>query len=160
MKHVLVFLLLGLLTSCQYFNTERISSDEVLEEELNSMDWTDIDTYPAFPSCDGIMEKADQRACFENTILSSIRAQLANGKWVTSTPLSDTVFLQLDVDTTGLLEVAPLALDSLLRASLPKMDSLLLEGLKQLDRPAPAYKRGIPVRSKFTLPIVIDSEDL
>lgn len=160
MKHVLVFLMLGLLASCQYFNTERISSDEVLEEELNGMDWTNIDTYPAFPACDGIMEKTDQRACFENTILSSVRAQLANGNWVTSIPLSDTVFLELEVDTTGLLAVSPIGLDSLLRASLPKMDSLLLEGLKQLDRPAPAYKRGIPVRSKFTLPIVIDSEDL
>jgi len=149
-----------MVSSCQFFDTERISSQEVLEDELRAMDWSDIDSYPAFPVCDGIMEKQQQRTCFETTILSAISTQLALGKWVTSFPLSDTLFLQLEVDANGMLEVAPIVMDSLLKVSLPKMDSLLLEGIKQLDKPAPAYKRGIPVRSKFTLPVVIDSEEL
>ena len=160
MKAVSVTFLLVLLTSCQYFETQRVSSEEVLQEELQAMDWSDIDAYPSFPVCDGKMEKEDQRECFESTILSSIKKKLDLGNWVTSLSISDTVFLQLEVDTTGQLTTQPIKLDSLLRASLPKMDSLLIEGIRTLPKPAPAYKRGIPVRSKFTLPLVINTEEL
>lgn len=160
MKVIVYFFLLLLLASCQYFETQRVSSEEVLQEELQAMDWSDIDTYPSFPVCDGKMEKEDQRQCFQSTILSSIKKKLVLGNWVTSLSLSDTVFIQLEVDTIGQLTIQPIELDSLLRASLPKMDSLLLEGIKTLPEPAPAYKRGIPVRSKFTLPLVINTEEL
>ena len=160
MYRVFFCLLLVLGASCQYFDTERISSEEVLEEELSAMDWADIDTYPAFPGCEGIMEKQRQRTCFENTILSSVSEQLAQGNWVTSFPLSDTVFLQLQVDTLGMMVVEPIQMDSLLRTSLPKLDSLLVVGILQLQTPTPAYKRGIPVNSKFMLPVVINTEEL
>ncbi len=160
MQRTVLFMLLILGSSCQYFQTERISSEEVLKEELQTMDWSDIDTYPSFPQCDGVIEKEEQRNCFESTILASIQSQLAIGNWVTSFPLHDTVLLHLEVDTTGILKVEPFVLDSMVQRALPKMDSLLMEGLYGLERPAPAYKRGIPVTSKFTLPVVINSEDL
>lgn len=160
MYRVFLIFLLGMASSCAFFETERISSEEVLEEELKSFDWSDIDTYPSFPNCDGIMEKGEQRGCFETTILSSVQEQLALGKWVTSHPLNDTLFLHLRVDTAGTLTMEPVHLDSLVKVSLPKMDSLLEQGILQLPEMAPAYKRGIPVHSKFILPVVINTEEL
>lgn len=160
MRWILLFTILTVSVSCRYFETERISSEQVLQEELKAMDWSDIDTYPSFPSCDGIMEKQEQRNCFESVILTSIRDKWALGNWVVSHAFNDTLILHLEVDTTGRIIAAPIVLDSLLKSTLPKMDSLLLEAINTLQRPAPAYKRGIPVRSKFTLPVVINTKDL
>ena len=160
MKVIVCFFLLGLLSSCQYFETKRVSSEEVLQEELEALDWSDIDAYPSFPVCDKKMEKEAQRDCFESTILSAIQQKLAKGDWVTSVALSDTVYLELEVDTGGYLGLKTLQLDSLLLDALPRLDSLLMEGIHSLPKPAPAYKRGIPVQSKFTLPLIINTEEL
>lgn len=160
MKPFLVIVLLSLTTSCAYFQTERVSSDEVLEAELETFNWTDIDTYPSFPSCDSAMEKSEQQHCFENVVFQSLGNELSNAPWVTSIQLQDTVYLDLLVDHSGNIQLEPLSLDSLVRANLPKLDSLIHVGIYKLPQPAPAYKRGIPVRAKFRLPLVVNSEEL
>ncbi|MAL59694.1 MAG: hypothetical protein CMC14_06580, partial [Flavobacteriaceae bacterium] len=63
------FLWMG--SSCQYFNTERISSETFYEEEIESINWSEVDTYPMFRECETFTEKEVQKTCFQNVVNSA-----------------------------------------------------------------------------------------
>jgi hypothetical protein len=50
-------------------------------------------------------------------------------------------------------------MDSLLKAQIPSLAANIIEAIKTLQPIAPAYKRGIPVKTKFKLPLVIKTSD-
>ena len=45
LSRVSVFLVFILLTSCAYFNVKKTSSEAILEEELQSFKWNEVDEY-------------------------------------------------------------------------------------------------------------------
>jgi len=137
-----------------------VSSDDVLQEELKEIDWADIDTYPAFTACDDKIEKSEQKSCFEAQLFSSLQEKLTSVPWVTSESIKDTIYLPLTIDTLGIIQLGRIEIDSLIQKSFPKLDSLIHRGITDLPTPAPAYKRGIPVQVKFTMPLVVASTEL
>ena len=50
-------------------------------------------------------------------------------------------------------------MDSLTKAELPRLEETLRKKIDSIALTAPAYKRGIPVKTKFTLPIVLQTDD-
>jgi hypothetical protein len=50
-------------------------------------------------------------------------------------------------------------IDSLLKVQIPSLATNIIEGIKTLQPIAPAYKRGIPVKTTFKLPLVIKTSD-
>ena len=58
MKHAIFSLfLLVLASSCQFFETEKISTETFYEEEIKAIDWKDVDQYPVFTECSDFSEK-------------------------------------------------------------------------------------------------------
>jgi hypothetical protein len=49
-------------------------------------------------------------------------------------------------------------IDSVLSNQLPLLENKLIEGLDSFQPIAPAYKRGIPVKTSFKLPIIIKTD--
>ena len=145
-KNCLVLVVLSvLIPSCQFFETEKISSETFLKEEIKSINWKDVDQYPVFLNCESFTEKKQQKNCFENT-LSSHLYQVINSE----------NFL---VDEKGKLAIASMKIDSLLKVQIPSLAANIIEGIKTLQPIAPAYKRGIPVKTTFKLPLVIKTSD-
>ena len=50
-------------------------------------------------------------------------------------------------------------IDSLLKVQIPLLATTIMEGIKTLQPIAPAYKRGIPVKTTFKLPLVIKTSN-
>lgn len=161
MRYVSRYLLLLLLAcSCQLFETEKISTETFYEEELQSINWKDVDQYPVFAACESFSEKEVQKRCFERTLTNHIHTAISQRKIVSPFALQDTVYVEFTVAKTGKLSVHEFRIDSLIAQILPNLREWILQSMDSLQPVAPAYKRGIPVRTDFKLPIAIQTSDL
>ncbi len=160
MKQISFLLLIHLLVSCQYFDTQRIPSEQVFDEEVKLVDWSDVDTYPSFKTCDSETEKLAQQACFQQSIFAAIQQELYQEGIDTYHQVQDTLKLFIEVNHQGTLTVSDILVDSLTLKKIPALKSVILNGIQQMQPPAPAYKRGVPVTVKCILPFVIDTKEL
>jgi hypothetical protein len=156
MKHgfQIIFLLL-LATSCQFFETEKVSSEEIYKEEMQTIDWKDVDRYPSFPSCENSLEKPEQKDCFINTISSHLYKSISHQNMIAVREVYDTVKVNFEVSGKGELSILEIKMDTILQKEFPNLETWLLQSIDSLKPVAPAYKRGIPVRTQFTLPVII-----
>jgi len=159
MKKALLLLLLFIgVSSCQFFETEKISSKTFLEEEIKSINWNDVDQYPIFQNCENKIEKTSQKSCFEATLINHLYQSIQSKKTTVSTDLNETIVIDFTVNEKGILSVSNIKMDSILQNQLPLLENKIIQGLDSLQPIAPAYKRGIPVRTTFKLPIVIKTD--
>lgn len=159
MKCLLPLLIFTLLcTSCEGIITQKKTSEEFLEEELKTINWNDVDTYPLFEGCNENESKVMQKKCFETFIHNHINEYLNQELLITTVPISDT--LKMVIQLTAKSEVTILGIegDSLTFSIFPELKQLLSESLNSLPQAAPALKRGVPVNTQFTLPLVIKTE--
>ena len=73
--------------------------------------------------------------------------------------LSETLVLGFLVDEKGKIAITSMKIDSLLKVQIPLLATTIMEGIKTLQPIAPAYKRGIPVKTTFKLPLVIKTSN-
>jgi hypothetical protein len=156
MKHgFLIISLLLLVTSCQFFETEKVSSEKIYKDEMEAIDWKDVDRYPSFSNCDNILEKPEQKDCFINTVSSQLYRSINHEGMVATREVYDTVKVNFEVSSSGQLSILEIKMDTVLQKEFPDLEIWLLQSIDSLQPVAPAYKRGIPVKTQFTLPVVI-----
>jgi len=159
MKHNYLFIVLSwMLVSCQFFETEKISSETFYKEELEAINWEDVDQYPAFSLCEEFTEKQEQKHCFETTISRIIYQTIGSKNIVTGQDIDSKVLLAFNISNTGEISNLNIEMDTVIEKEIPLLRQWLVECIDSLPKAAPAYKRGIPVNTKFTLPLVIKSE--
>ena len=155
-----LFLLIFLIsaTSCQYFDTEKISAETFYEEEIKTIDWNEIDSYPVFQECENALDKEEKRLCFENELTARIAQSLSRESLIAIHTLQDTLWVDFTISETALISVNEVKTDSLIHLEFPKLQEKVTQKIDSIVLKAPAYKRGIPVRTRFNLPIVISTE--
>lgn len=156
--HLLLLLWLG--TSCQFFETERISSEQIYEEEMQDIDWGAIDTFPAFTECESFTEKEDQQICFQQTLIKKFEEQLIQANMGSWFALHDTLYITIEVNREGMILLSEVQTDSSTLKKFPEIKEFLTESIQKFPKPAPAFKRGIPVKSKFKFPLVLNTREL
>ena len=155
MKPTVFLFILCFATSCNYFEKKKVYSEDLLEEELQTFNWNEVDTYPTFSSCDSITVKADSKACFQNTLIGSVNQFLEAQNLVVSNDINDTIRLKIIIDNTGLLEIESINFKPETAIEIPEIDSLLRQSLKEIPKIYPAIKRGQHVTTAFELPIIV-----
>ena len=156
MKNLLLLLLIIIgISSCQFFETEKISTETFLEEEINAINWKDVDRYPVFKECEGISGKLETKSCFETTLINQLYLSINSENIIVSSDLNEEVLIEFIVNEKGNLKVNSIEMDSILQAKLPLLKNYIIASIDSLQPIAPAYKRGIPVRTTFKLPIAI-----
>jgi hypothetical protein len=155
MRPIVFLLILLLATSCSYFEKKKIYSEDLLEEELQTFNWNDVDTYPTFSSCDSITVKVDSKACFQNTLVSNVNQYLETQNIVVSGDVNDTIRLKLTIDNIGVLSVDSIYFKPETAIQIPEIDSLLRQSLKGIPKIFPAIKRGQQVKTAFELPVIV-----
>lgn len=158
MKKAFPFLLLLLLISCDEFETRKISSEEILSEEKKELNWHQVDQYPAFKDCRKISEIDAAQECFGKKVANYIYGRLEAKQPVVTASIHDTLLLHLHITEAGIPEIDSVQIDSLVIAQLPQIQSWLRQSVDSLPKIYPASKRGIPVATKFIMPIVIKAE--
>lgn len=122
---------------------------------MEAIDWKDVDRYPSFSNCDNILEKPEQKDCFINTISSQLYRSVNHEGMVATREVYDTVKVNFEVSSSGQLSILEIKIDTLLKKEFPNLEMWLLQSIDSLQPVAPAYKRGIPVKTQFTLPVII-----
>lgn|SRR5690606_3746000 len=155
MKQVCVFFLFMLFASCEYFNVKKVSSDTILQEELQTFNWNEVDEYPTFSECNPSLTKQEKKACFEQTLTRFITSHLQKDTLVVTQDINDTINLNFRVTSKGYLILMDTKIDSLTLLEIPNIEALLQESLDSLPEIYPAIKRGQQVTTEFKLPIII-----
>lgn len=155
MQRILLFLLFLGITSCNYFNVKKTSSEAILEEELQTFNWNEVDVYPSFETCNTSSDKENKKECFQKTLTEAIYKGLASEKIVVTQDVQDTILVHFQISETGELHLMDAKVDSITLVEIPNIKVLLHQSLDFLPEIYPAIKRGQQVKTQFILPIQI-----
>lgn len=155
-RFFVAFFSLCFVFSCDYFGKKKVYSEDIIEEELKTISWNDVDQYPAFANCESLTNTSERKTCFETTLTKHVNSFFENQTIIVSEDIKDTLFLKMEIDKTGAIAARSIKADSLTRVQIPKLDSLIQVNILSLPKIYPAIKRGQQVNTEFTLPIIIN----
>lgn len=152
-QRIIIFIFTSLVfVSCDFFQKKELNTDEVVDTII---DYKSIDNFPLFPDCDSIPSSEKQQICSQIKLSESIYASLASAHITTLRTVNDTLYLKLKINSSGEVFLTNYKASEFLHGQIPKLDSLLKKGVSNLPTLKPAIKRGIPVATEFTLPIIV-----
>lgn len=155
MKSYIIFFVLCLVfISCNEVNPKKLDPNILIEEELQSINWNEVDTYPTFKLCD-TQEDVSEEVCFKNTISTHINSYLSQQQLIVTEDVSDTIILRIQIDKQGNPSLSEMKVKKQTREALPEIDSIFNQSIAGLPKIFPAIKRGQPVKTEFQLPVVI-----
>ena len=156
-KFVLVIVFMGLLVSCELFESKEDKTQKLVNEELMAIDWNDVDQYPLFDSCDETATKEAQRECFQNMMADYFSEALAGLKFQVRNDMKDTVYIDFLIDEHGFISVLNVEEKTAVLNEISDFNTRICERLNDLTTVAPALKRGNPVGLRFRLPLVLNT---
>ncbi|HLA55158.1 MAG TPA: hypothetical protein VK623_03595 [Flavobacterium sp.] len=154
----ILFLSLLIFNSCQYFDKSVPSKDELLQKELKTIDWNQVDEFPSVSDCEKIQDKATQRTCFFEYLTQQIQSRLDIDTLSVLYPQFDTIEVRVTVFADSTLKFEPQFPKDSVAYDTVKIDSILHARLIDFPKVNPAIKRGIPVKSQFILPVILKME--
>jgi len=153
----ILFLSLFALHSCQFF--ERVPSKEVLlQKELKTINWNEVDEFPSVSDCEKISDEAMSRQCFFDFLSTTIQQKLAVDTLSVLYPELDTIEVRVTVFPDSTLKFEPQFPKDTVAYDTIKIDSILHARLIDFPKVNPAIKRGIPVKTQFVLPVILKME--
>jgi|TARA_B110000483_G_scaffold193147_1_gene229792 hypothetical protein len=147
------FLLLFIfITSCDNFSFSKNKNMQLLDTIVN---FSSVDTSPSFKVCDSIIDKQKKTNCFRTTIHQKIGAELQKHQFVIRDSISEIVYVDLLINSKGKIILEAMDSSEEIKIKLPKLDSVLRISIDKIPNVYAAIKRGIPVTTKYRLPIKI-----
>lgn len=160
MKKIIQTLLLTSLffSSCQLFEKQVPTEQDLLKKELQSINWKEVDEFPSIVSCDSIDNKVERQQCFFQYMTQLIQHKLSIDTLSVLYPELDTVEVKVTVFPNSRLVFEPLFPKDSVAYDTVKIDSILKARLVGFPKINPALKRGIPVKTQFILPVILKVE--
>lgn len=153
MKRLILITFLVVLTSCDYFSKKKIDTKEILDEELKSINWNDVDEYPTFTICD---TSDNKKTCFEDVLRNRLNEHLSRQNIIVTEDISDTILLKIHIDNKGNFTIKDIVSSEMTKVQIPQLDSLLRHSFDSLPKIYPAIKRSQQVATEFNLPVVVN----
>ena len=151
----LLLLLLLSVYSCQNFTGGVPDKDVLLQKELKTINWNQVDELPSFSNCDSVADKTQKKQCFFDYLTQLIQQKLNADTLTVLYPQLDTINVKVTVLANATLEFAPQLHDSL-SYNTTAIDSIIKTKLVDFPKVNPAIKRGIPVKTQFVLPVILN----
>lgn len=155
MKYLIILFFALSVSSCDYFNKQKVYSEDILKEDLDTFNWKEVDEYPTFAVCDDSTTNKQKRQCFESTLSKHIAGYLHDQVIIVTQDVKDTVVITFGISEQGILSVENIESSGLIKTQIPELDTLLVNSLKGLPEIHPAIKRSQQVKTEFKLPVVI-----
>ena len=152
------YILLLVFSSCQYFEKQVPSEKELLQKELKSINWKEVDEYPSLVDCESVTDKKQQQQCFFERLTQLIQEKLSVDTLAALYPELDTIEVKVTVFPNATLQFEPQFPKDSVAYDTIKIDSVLRARLVGFPKVNPAIKRGIPVKTQFILPVILKVE--
>jgi hypothetical protein len=153
-----VFLSILLFSSCQYFEKQVPSEKDLLQKELKSINWKEVDEFPSIYGSDTIENKIERQQCFFEYMTQLIQHKLSVDTLSVLYPELDTIEVKVTVFPNSRIIFEPLFPKDSVAYDTVKIDSILKARLVGFPKINPAIKRGIPVKTQFILPVILKVE--
>jgi hypothetical protein len=153
LKKAIVFIVF-ILVSCQYFDKKIPNEKDLLDKEINAINWNQVDEFPSIINCDSVVEKTARQDCFIQNLSQIIQQKLDTTKTAIVFPKQDTIQVKVTVLADATLQFETQISDSI-SYNKTKIDSILKSRLIDFPQIKPAIKRGIPVKTQFILPVIL-----
>lgn len=160
MKKVIVLFSVVLLSSCQLFEKKVPDENQLLQEELKKIDWTQVDQYPTVSDCESLSDKEAQKQCFFDYVIQTIQERIGVDTIQIMYPEVDTISVKVTVNPDASLQFETQIPTDSITYDIKVIDSILQNRLADFPQVEPAIKRGIKVKSQFVLPVVIKVDSL
>jgi len=148
--------LLFFITSCDKLSFTKKTENKVLD---TIVDFSSVDRFPSFKNCDAIIDKQEKATCFRTTIHQKIGEELQQFTFTIKDSIDEVVYVDLIINSEGVFTLDSLQYSKKIKSELPKLESLLKLSIQKLPKIFPALKRGIPVTTKYRLPIRIQLKE-
>lgn len=158
LKQYYLFLVFIFFSSCQYFDKQIPSEKELLQKELKSINWKEVDEYPSVVDCEKIEDKKQRQQCFFEVLTMLIQEKLSVDTLSILYPELDTIEVKVTVFPNATLQFEPQFPKDSVAYDKIKIDSILKARLVDFPKINPAIKRGIPVKTQFILPVILKVE--
>ncbi|HCO86495.1 MAG TPA: hypothetical protein DIT95_23595 [Arenibacter sp.] len=157
MRKVAVLACFCLFTSCDWFTSKEEKTQELVNEEMRNINFNEVDKYPLFDNCDEMLDKTGQLDCFQNTLLEQYTATLEDFEFQFVSDINTSIYVDFLVDYKGEISVLEVQRNEDIENQIPEFRTIITQSLKGLPPLSPALKRGVPVSSKFRIPIIVNS---
>ena len=158
LKQYSIFLVVILFSSCQYFDKQVPSEKELLQKELKTINWKEVDEFPSVADCEKIENKTQRQQCFFEYMTQLIQEKLSVDTLSILYPELDTIEVKVIIFANATMQFEPLFSKDSVAYDTVKIDSILKARLVDFPRVNPAIKRGIPVKTQFILPVILKVE--
>ena len=106
-----------------------------------------------------IIEKQAKFTCFKNTIHKKIGEQLNQHTFKIQDSINETIYVDVLIDAKGKIILDSMHSTENIKNQLPALESVLATTVDNLPRVFAANKRGVPVATKYRLPILIQLKE-
>lgn len=154
-KLALIFLAASLAVSCQYFDKKVPDKDALLDKELKSINWQEVDEFPSVQECNSVQDKVARRQCFLDFLVRNIQQRLDADTLKVLYPDLDTIEMKVTIYPDSKVRFEPKLSDNLVYGK-EAVDSILQARLADFPTVRPALKRDFPVKTQFVLPVVLE----
>ena len=158
LKQFFLLLIILFFNSCQYFEKEVPSEKELLQKELKSINWKQVDEYPSVSNCEKIADKKLRKQCFFEVMSQLIQQKLDIDTLSIMYPELDTIEVKVTVFPNATMKFEPQFPKDSVAYDTIKIDSILHARLVDFPKINPAIKRGIPVKTQFILPVILKAK--
>lgn len=134
--------------------------NQLLQEELKKIDWTQVDQYPTVSDCESLSDKEAQKQCFFDYVIQTIQERIGVDTIQIMYPEVDTISVKVTVNPDASLQFETQIPTDSITYDIKVIDSILQNRLADFPQVEPAIKRGIKVKSQFVLPVVIKVDSL
>lgn len=155
MKNFSLFLVILVFNSCQYFEKQLPSQKELLQKELKSINWNEVDEFPSLSDCNKIDNKTQRQQCFFEILTQLIQEKLDVDTLSVLCPKLDTIDIKVTVFANSTMQFESQFPKDSVAYDTDKIDSILKVRLVDFPKVNPAIKRGIPVKTQFILPVTL-----
>lgn len=155
--------LIAIILTLTLFSCEKICSvTSVLcngkNKKVEVIDFTQVDQFPQFNNCDEMLTFEESKVCFEQAIHDKISNRIQNLKFSTKKNITDTLQIQFTIDKDGHFLCNKIVAKDSINIKLPDLSTEIQKIIQTLPAINPAQKRGIPVTSTYTIPLVINTK--
>ncbi len=147
-----------LLYSCQLFDKKVPDEKLLLQQELQKINWEEVDELPSVLQCDTIADPAVKKQCFFDYLSQTIQTRIGIDTLQMLYPNTDTISVKVTIFPDASLQFEPQFSKDSVAYDKIKADSVLLARLADFPKVEPAIKRGVKVKTQFILPVIIKVE--
>lgn len=145
------------LVACKNIEVRKYSEEEVFKEEVNHIDWKNVDSYPSFEGCEDNVSKEKRKDCFISKLVEHVLESMSEHKMIIDDSIREKVILTLEITATGEPRIKEMELSKELEEKIEPIRKWLTKAIEDLPQIYPAEKRGIPVSSTFKFPLLIEA---